>query len=146
MRCPRLHFRLRRMMVAVAAVGIVLACVKCAFVDNRPVDVVAAALAALDGYSTVYAEGYNESSFRSLRVGMTARQVEKIIGPPLARGEYHSVAGAWPIVPGLGQPGEYWSYSRGGKHAEYGKTSYWKRDVYFRNGVVSDIDRTFSID
>lgn len=146
MRWPRLRFRVRRMMVVVAVVGIVLACVKYAFVDNRPGDIVAAALAAVDGYDTDYAEGYNERSFRSLRVGMTARQVEKIMGPPLARGEYHSVAGTGPIAPGLGQPGEYWSYARGGKHAEYGKTYHWKRDVYFRNGVVNDIDRTFYID
>ncbi|MHB1558574.1 MAG: hypothetical protein ACYC61_14045 [Isosphaeraceae bacterium] len=146
MRWPRLHFRLRRMMVAVAVVGIVLSCVKYAIVDNRPRDVVAAALASVDGYDTLYAEGYNESSFGSLRVGMTARQVEEIMGPPLARGEYHSVPGAGPIAPGQGQSGEYWSYARGGKHAEHGKTYYWKRDVYFRKGVVSDIDRTFSID
>ncbi len=71
------------MMVVVAIAGIVLAFAKYLFIDNRPGDILAAAIAALDGHYTVYAKGYSESKFRSLRVGMTARQVEDIMGPPL---------------------------------------------------------------
>jgi hypothetical protein len=43
-------------------------------IDNRPADLLAAAIGALDGEYTVYADGYNESKFRSIRVGITARQ------------------------------------------------------------------------
>ena len=67
------------MMVAVAIAGIVLAAAKPLFIDNRPRDVLIAAISTMCGRnSTVYAKGYSESEFRLLRVGMTVRQVEDI--------------------------------------------------------------------
>ena len=94
MRRLRLRFTVRRMMVAVAIAGIVLAFAKTLFIDNRPTDILFAAISALEGHSTVYAKGYSESKFRATRVGMTVRQVEDIMGPPLERGQWHVPDGA----------------------------------------------------
>jgi hypothetical protein len=57
------------MMVAVAIAGIVLAFAKPLFVDNRPGDILAATISALDGHSTVYVKGYSESKFRCFASG-----------------------------------------------------------------------------
>ena len=82
MRRLGLRFRVQRIMVLVAIVGVVLALAKYFFIENRPRDILAATLSALDGEYTVYADGYSEYSFRSIRVGMSIRQVEEIMGPP----------------------------------------------------------------
>jgi hypothetical protein len=47
-------------------------------------------MSAFLGESTVYARRYSESKFRSVRVGMTVRQVEAILGPPLRRGRCYA--------------------------------------------------------
>ena len=66
-----------------------LAFTKYLCIDNRP-GTSSPPRFGSDGEYTVYADGYSESKFRSIRVGMTVRQVEEIMGPPLMKG---SVAG-----------------------------------------------------
>ena len=72
------RFRIRRIMVLVAIVGVVLALAKFFFIENRPREILAATFTALNGEYTVYADGYSEYSLRSIRVGMSIRQVEEI--------------------------------------------------------------------
>jgi hypothetical protein len=150
LKLPRVRFRftVRRMMVAVTIAGIVLAVAKTIFIDNRPLDVLIATLSALDGDFTVYADGFNESRFRSLRVGMTARQVEIIMGPPLARGQWQDSGGSGPITPGVGTLEDLWRYSRAGRAPRAGNATanYWRREVWFRGGAVYSIDRTYYVD
>jgi hypothetical protein len=142
MRPPRTRVTIRRMMAAIAVAAIVLALAKSLFIDDRPRDVLAAAISALDGESTVYAGGYSESKFRSLRVGMTARQVEDVMGPPLARGRWMDSDASRPATPGEGIPNDIWYYTRAGKAGG----NYWRRDVWFRDGLVHEMDGTFYLD
>jgi hypothetical protein len=145
MRLPRLRFTLSRMMVAVAVAGIVLAFAKFLFIDNRPIDILIAAISALDGHSTVYSEGYSESKFRSLRLGMTARQVEDIVGPALERGHWmdsRDTGAGQPTTPGEGNLSDLWYYTRAGK----ARGNYWRREVWFRDGVVYRTDSTYYLD
>ena len=146
MRRLHLQFGVRRMMVAVAVVGIVVALAKYLFIDNTPVDILAAAIGALDGHYTVYADGYDESRFRSIRVGMTVRQVEEILGPPLLKGQWQVPNGSGPIAPGVGPLDDIWYYTRGGKHVQQGTASHWQKAVLFRHGVVWGTDSTYYID
>src|SRR4051794_22008714 len=125
MRRPHLRVTVRRMMLGVAIAGIVLAFARCLFIDNRPGDIPAAAIAALDGHYTLYAKGYSESRFRSLRVGMRTRQVEDILGPPLEKGKWQVPNGSGPITPGGGILDEIWYYTRGGKHVQQGTPCHW---------------------
>jgi hypothetical protein len=142
----RLRFGIRRMMVVIAMAGIVLALAKYVFIDNRPRDLLIAAISALGGHYTVYAEGYSESKFRSLRVGMTARQVEDIMGPPLTKGHWQYQSGSGPTTPGVGILEDMWYYTRGGKQVRQGTASHWKRTVLFRNGLVYETDITYYLD
>jgi hypothetical protein len=146
MRRLGLRFRVRRMMVLVAVVGIVLAVAKYLLIDNRPRDILLAALGALDGEYTVYAEGYSEYSFRSIRVGMSIRQVEEIMEPPLEKGQWHVPSGSGPVAPDVGPLDDIWYYTHGGKHVPGRTASYWRRAVFFRNGVVWRIDSTYWAD
>jgi len=133
------------MMVMVAVAGIVLAVAKFLFIDNRPTDILFAAISTLEGHSTVYAEGYSESKFRSLRVGMTARQVAEVMGPPLERGHWMDSGDTGvgqPITPGEGIPSDLWYYTGAGK----ARGNYWRREVWFRNGVVYRTDGTYYLD
>jgi hypothetical protein len=134
------------MMVVVAIVGVVLALAKYFFIDNRPGDILAAALGALDGHYTVYAEGYSESRFRSIGVGMTVRQVEEIMGPPLEKGQWQVPSGSGPVTVGVGPLDDIWYYTRGGKHVQQGTASHWTRAVLLRNGVVWGTDSTYWLD
>ncbi len=86
MRQPCPQVTIRRMMIAVAIAGIALAVARLLFIDYRPMDVLLAAISALEGHSTVYVKGYSESKFRSLRVGMTARQVRRHLGRAAGEG------------------------------------------------------------
>jgi hypothetical protein len=146
MRRLGLRFRVRRIMVLVAIVGVVLALAKYFFIENRPTDILAAALGALDGEYTVYAEGFSEYSFRSIRVGMSIRQVEAIMGPPLEKGQWQVPSGSGPVTPGVGPLDDIWDYTRGGKHVPGRIASYWRRAVFFRNGVVCSVDSTYLLD
>ena len=76
------------MMFAVALAAIVLTFAKAVFIDNRPVDILFAAISALEGHFTVNAKGHSGCNFRKLRIGMTDRQVEEIIGQPLSKGQW----------------------------------------------------------
>jgi hypothetical protein len=133
-------------MAVVAIVGVVLALAKYFFIDNRPWDILAAALGALDGHYTVYAEGYSESRFRSIRVEMRVRQVEEIMGPPLEKGQWQVPNGSGPVTIGVGPLDDIWYYARGGKHVQQGTASHWQRAVLFRNGVVWGTDSTYWLD
>lgn len=148
LKLPRVRLTVRQMMVAVTIAGIVLAFAKVIFIDNRPLDVLIGTLDALVGKFTVYADGFNESKFRSLRVGMTARQVEDIMGPPLERGQWQDSGGSGPITPGVGTLEELWHYSRAGTAPTAGNATanYWRRQVWFRGGAVYSIDRTYYVD
>jgi hypothetical protein len=144
-RQPRPRITIRRMMVMVAVAGIVLAVAKFLFIDNRPTDILFAAMFGLQGHSTVYGEGYSESKFRSLRVGMAAQQVEDALGPPLARGHWMDTGDTGvgqPITPEEGTRSDIWYYTGPGK----ARGNYWRREVWFRNGVVYRTDGTYYLD
>jgi hypothetical protein len=134
------------MMVLVAIVAVVLSLAKYFFIENRPRDILAAALGALDGEYTVYAEGFSEYSFRSIRVGMSSRQVEEIMGPPLEKGQWQVPSGSGPVTPGVGPLDDIWYYTRGGKHVPGRTASHWTRAVLFRNGIVWGTDSTYWAD
>jgi hypothetical protein len=146
MRRPRVRFKVRSMMVAVAIAGVVVAFTKYLCIDNRPADLLAAAIGALDGEYTVYADGYSESKFRSIHVGMTVHQVEAIMGPPLMKGLWQVPNGSGPFTPGVDPVDEVWHYARGGKHVQYRTASHWRRAVLFRNILVWRTDSTYYID
>jgi outer membrane protein assembly factor BamE (lipoprotein component of BamABCDE complex) len=141
----RLRVRIRRMMVAVAIAGIMLAVAKFLFIDNRPIDILFAAISAVGGDFTVYAKGYSESNFHSVRVGMTTAEVQDAMGPPLSRGHWVETAS-----PSAGKvdvsasriDNDIWYYTSAGKAGG----SFWLRAVQFRNGVVHCKDRTFYMD
>jgi hypothetical protein len=142
MQPPRTRATIRRMMVAIAVAGIVLAAAKSLFIDNRPDDILLAAISALKGHFTVYAEGYSESKFRSLRVGMTVRQVEDIMGPPLERGTWIVPSGGGPVTHWESTVDLLWYYTRAGKASG----NYWQREVRFRKGLVYRMDGTYYLD
>src|SRR4051794_22557974 len=77
----------------------------------RAPSVVEVAMAHLTPLDTEFAPGYRDLNWIGLRHGMTGREVEVTIGPPLRRYE------------GLGH--EVWTYSR-----SPGDTHYWKRQVH----------------
>jgi outer membrane protein assembly factor BamE (lipoprotein component of BamABCDE complex) len=74
---------------------------------------------------TSYSTGFREERFATIRVGMTANQVETILGPPIAKEPW-------------GEGTENWQYS-----GPRGPAFYRRRWVLFNNGrvlgVVSDI-------
>jgi hypothetical protein len=138
--------RVRCVMVAVAIAAIALAITKYVFIDNRSRDILPATIAALDGHYTVYSKRYGESKFRSIRVEMTVRQVEDIMGPPLEKGPWMVPTGSGPVTVEKGPLDDIWYYTRGGKHVQHDTASHWLRSVYFRNGVVCETDSTYYLD
>ncbi len=131
---------------AAAAAAVVFALffngIKHVFINNRPRDVFLATLSGLFGQRTFYAAGYSESKFRSLRVGMTPRQVEDIMGPPLFKGQWQETIPGRPIIPEEGPLHERWGYSRAAKPMG----DYWMREVWFKDGVVYSFERGFYLD
>src|SRR4051794_19964256 len=65
--------KVRRLMVTVAFLGLIMGAIRFAFTWESFMG------------TTVYAPGYSEQKFHSVRVGMTPAQVEAILGPPLQR-------------------------------------------------------------
>jgi hypothetical protein len=132
------------MLAAVVAFALILTGIKHAFflLDNRPRDMLLAMVSVLSGHSTIYARGYSESKFRSLRVGMTPQKVEEIMGPPLAKGQWQESIPGQPITPGTGTLHELWRYSRAGKLMG----NYWEREVWFKDGVVHCLKREYYVD
>jgi hypothetical protein len=115
MRLPRVRFTVRRLLLAVAIVAMLFAA------GNW-----------LAGCDTLCAPGYSEDAFRSLRVGMTTREVEAIMGPPLYR--ITSQGQAW--------YDEHWMYTEG----KTVTSSYHVRDVFFLGGQVDSIDSSYYFD
>ncbi len=116
---------------------------KSLFIDNSPSDVFFATICRFDGDFTVYAPGYREARFRSLRLGMTSAEVEATVGPPLTIGQWQVTPSGQPITPGADPLEPMWHYSRAGKLRQ---GSYWRREVWFRGGVVSQIVDGFHVD
>jgi hypothetical protein len=51
--------------------------------------------ARLFGEETVYADGYSEKRFQSIKVGMKMAEVDSIMGPPLRRGTWGDLRPVW---------------------------------------------------
>jgi hypothetical protein len=134
--------RVRYALIAAAVALYLLWCAKYLFIDNRPLDVLLAAVSTLDGDFTVYRDGFRESAFRSLRVGMSARQVEAIMGPSLDVGQWLETPQGQPIDPGAGRLHPLWRYTRPGKQMG----DYWQREVWFKDGVVHILESGFYLD
>jgi hypothetical protein len=81
---------------------------------------------------TVYAAGYSDSAFRSVRLGMPESEVHSLLGPPLER---------WAITdsPRGADRGERWSRSPGDTH-------YRCRVVQFGGGRVVAKHSEFYVD
>jgi outer membrane protein assembly factor BamE (lipoprotein component of BamABCDE complex) len=127
------RFGLRDWLAGIVVCALALSVVRYVFIDNQPVDLLMWAVSAWDGHSTVYAQGYRESSFRAVQVGMTEAEVEALLGRPLWQGHWYG-------SPGL--EGNYWSYTEAAKSPG----SYWRRSVHFLDGKVHTIDRHFYVD
>jgi len=128
-----MQIKIRQVMAAVALTGAAFAVVRYLIVDNRPEDILKAMVSAIDGDFTLYAKGYSESRFRTVRIGMTTRQVKNLLGAPLN----------WDTPETSEASGEgIWCYTRPGKSPG----SYWVRHIAFRNGVVDDINMHFYMD
>jgi hypothetical protein len=128
MRIPRARLTMRRMMIGVAALGGVLGAIRFVFIDHSPDQLLASVFL---GESTVYAKGYSEPRFRTLRIGMTASQVEAIMGPPLWKGTH----------PSFGLP-HAWFYT---DHHDV-TANYKRRWVAFQNGRVIEIINDFWVE
>ena len=103
----------RRMMATVALLGCWLGVARW-WVDHN--------------FATIYAPGYSEGHFRKVRVGMTAGEVEAIMGHPLRR---DSTSQRW-------APYENWIYSDPPPPGSIGD-NYWRRWVMFEGGRVAVI-------
>jgi hypothetical protein len=86
------------------------------------------------GFCTNYSEGYSESRFNSLRVGMTREEVNAIIGAPLRVQARNQDA--------LSRDEETWEYS---DRRDY-TANYWRRWVLFENGKVVVVVNDFWVD
>jgi hypothetical protein len=73
MRLPRVRFTVRRMMMAVAVIGL------CCYLAER----------LIHGFEdTVYADGYSEQRFTTISIGMTTNQVQAIMGAPIRKNSW----------------------------------------------------------
>jgi hypothetical protein len=79
-------------------------------------------------FETVYAPGYTDSQFRKVRIGMTPKEVESILGRPIRK---DSTSQRW-------SPCENWIYSEPPPPGTIGD-NYWRRWVLFDGGEVSAI-------
>jgi hypothetical protein len=121
-------------MAAVALVAIVLGLGNLLFIDNRPLDIPAWAISSLAGHSTAYAEGYSEARFRSIRPGMTLRQVEELMGDPLNREQWLDFDREEMLDFDKGKPSIYiWYYTEAGRPT----SNHWRKQVWFRDGRVT---------
>jgi outer membrane protein assembly factor BamE (lipoprotein component of BamABCDE complex) len=114
------------MMLAIAALGLTLGLARRFFIEDWPDQLL---LSILCGDGTVYAKGYDESRFRAIRTGMTASQVEKLMGPPLPRPRW------WP-------DDDVWFYTFFSQQ----RTSHRMRRVVFRDGKVVEVINDFYVD
>jgi outer membrane protein assembly factor BamE (lipoprotein component of BamABCDE complex) len=79
---------------------------------------------------SVYAVGYSEPDFLSLKNGMTKPQVQAIMGDPKAKNSWID-----------GGEVELWMYSISPSDGNF-----WRRWVFFRNGRIYWIDCRFYVD
>jgi hypothetical protein len=80
---------------------------------------------------TVYSQQYSWSRFRSLRRGMTDREVEAIVGPPLKKVPWAQYMGI--------HDESMWYYS----DQPTITSNFWRRWVHFHDGKVTDIFSDF---
>jgi hypothetical protein len=115
-------------MLAVAALGLILALARRVFVEDWPDQLL---LSIYFGDGTVYARGYDESKFRAIRTGMTAPQVERLAGPPLRGTTF-----LWP-----GED-DIWLYT----YFSRSRTCHRRRWVRFQDGKVIEVINDFYVD
>jgi hypothetical protein len=117
MRLPRVRFTTKGMIFAVAWLGVcfggILACIS---------------IDPFTGLGTVYSERYSEARFNGLRPGMTAGDVEAIMGPPLKKVAWNSQ--------------EMWLYS----NQPHSTANFWRRWVYLQDGRTTTIINDFWVD
>lgn len=123
MRLSRPRFTVSRMMIGVACLGLCLAGTRFVLL-NFP----------SGGLGTIYSEDYDETKFRSLRAGMSAREVESIMGHPLKKVRWGQNTGEDDL--------EMWCYSDQPNVV----ADFWRRWVYFRQGKATDIINDYWID
>jgi hypothetical protein len=116
MRLPRPRFTVRRAMFAVACIGICLAGLRVILLN-----------APIGGLGTIYSEKYDKTKFESLRDGMTAKEVEAIMGEPLKKVPWNQHMGV--------HDEEMWFYSD--QPNIY--ANYWRRWVHFQDGKTTMI-------
>jgi outer membrane protein assembly factor BamE (lipoprotein component of BamABCDE complex) len=72
--------------------------------------------------NTIYANGYSETGFRQLRVGMTSIEVVALIGAPLEKAPYTGGASVWDYTD------------------QYNRTrSFWRRWLVIENDTVEEV-------
>lgn len=99
-------------LIAVALVGVSLAWLRWVFVDS----------------STIYSERYDEAKFHTVREGMTASEVEALLGPPIYEGKVYESSSE-----------RLWAYSRGTS----GTSNYWRRWIFVNDGKVESVVADF---
>jgi hypothetical protein len=110
----------RRFMVGVAILAICLAFVRYYFFYVDP----------FNGFGTIYSQQYSEDKFNSLRAGMTTKQLEAIMGPPLEK------------IPLNDGTMEHWLYSV----PPHYEANYWRRWVLVAKGRVIGVVKDFWVD
>src|SRR5690242_18062299 len=110
MKLPRIRFKVRRLIVAIACLGLGLVLLRSAnrFFSN-----------------TAYSVHYSERRFNSIRPGMTPAEVEGVMGSPLHKDTYAH-------LPGGDVNRVDWRYSE-----QIDATrDFWRRHVVFKDGKV----------
>ena len=80
--------------------------------------------------NTIYFLAYSETTFRQARAGMTTKEVEALMGPPLRK------------VPWFDGPFTNWQYT-----TQYNPTlNFWRRWVFIRNGKVAFVVNDYGVD
>jgi hypothetical protein len=122
-RTTRQRLTVRGLMVIVSLIGIHLATLR-ALLIHEP----------FFGFGTYYSDGYSESRFVTLRVGMTCGEVEAIVGRPLRKVPWNQDTGPYSE--------EMWQYS----DRPDCTANYWRRWVHFENGKVITVFNDFWLD
>jgi hypothetical protein len=120
---PRGRLTVARLMVLVAVVGVHLATVR-VLLMREP----------FFGMGTVYSEGYSDGRFSKLVIGMSAAEVESIMGRPLRKVPW-DVNSSPPKT-------EMWFFS----DQPTGMANYHRRWVRFENGQVTEVINEFWYD